>query len=139
MKLTFFEKDLFDRDAYEKPTISVNSQDTNQRELVKKIATPLSEGSFISGEKNKKIRTIRIPAEYLDFFVDGSKSTGSFKHIKLTSGEPEIVSRTTAPQVTKSINVSFNVNARLRALDETEREPTTIQDNPVTYQPYLIF
>ena len=138
MKLTFFEKDLFDRDAYEKPTISVNSQDTNQRELVKKIATPLSEGAFVSVEKNKSIRTIRIPAEYLDFFVDGSKSTGSFKHIKLTSGEPEIVSRTTAPQVTKPINVSFDVNARLRALEEDE-PVTELQLNRLTYEPILSF
>ena len=138
MKLTFFEKDLFDRDAYEKPTISINSQDTNQRELVKKITTPLSEGSFVSGEKNKKIRTIRIPAEYLDFFVDGSKSTGSFKHIKLTSGEPEIVSRTTAPQVTKSINVSFDVNANLRALAE-EQQTAQVQIRQLTYEPFLVF
>ena len=120
MKLTFFEKELFDNDAFEKPTISINSQDATQRELVKKIATPLSDGAFVSGEKNKAIRTIKIPAEYLDFFKDGTKFTGTFKHTKLTSGEPEIVSRTTAPQVTKPINVSFNVNANF------ERETTTV-------------
>ena len=141
MKLTFFEKELFDNDAFEKPTISINSQDATQRELVKKIATPLSDGAFVSGEKNKAIRTIKIPAEYLDFFKDGTKFTGTFKHTKLTSGEPEIVSRTTAPQVTKPINVSYNANVRLRALEvEIEREvpPTNIQVNPVSYEPYLI-
>ena len=145
MKLTFFEKELFDNDAFEKPTISINSQDATQRELVKKIATPLSDGAFVSGEKNKAIRTIKIPAEYLDFFKDGTKFIGTFKHTKLTSGEPEIVSRTTAPQVTKPIDVSFNVNANFeletirQEVPGVPRQSSGVSVSSINYEPFLIF
>ena len=120
MKLSFYEKELFDNEAFEKPTITINSIDKAQAEAVKKIATPLRDGAFLSTEKNTRIRNIKVPVEWVDFYTDGTSFTGKFKHTKLTSGEPEIVSRTTAPQVTKPINVSFDVNANF------ERETTTV-------------
>ena len=146
MRLTFFEKELFDQESFEKPTIAINSINPDQRSSVQKIKTKLSDGSFESEPKNKVIRKINIPAEVLNFYTNGAKFTGSFKHTKLTSGEPEIVSRTTAPQVTKPINVSFKNTIRLRALEEreTERETTDVtlpsSDNSArSYEPYLVF
>ena len=136
MKLTFFEKELFDSEAIEKPTISVNSISPAQTTAVQKITTKLANGAYISEPKNKRIRTIKIPAEFVNFFTDGTKFYGRFKHTKLTSGEAEIVSRTTAPQITKPINVSFKSTARLRALEETA--PNDVQVSHITYQPYFI-
>ena len=133
MKLTFFEKELFDNEAIEKPTISVNSNSQAQQESVQNIKNKLSDGAFVSETKTKKIRTVRIPAELVNFFIDGERFTGKFKHTKLTSGEPEIVSRTTAPQVTKQINVSFSSTARLRSLEEREIPTTTVNKISLLY------
>ena len=134
MKLTFFEKEVFDDNAIEKPTVS-----TTFGKDVDNIKSNYKK-QFISDAASKVFRHLYFPFEYLPFFTLGEKFRGKIKHANITSGEPEIISNTTDVAYNRAVNFKFKGTANLnRLLEDTGQvEPEAVVDIPArTYEPIL--
>ena len=127
MKLTFFEKNLFDQSAREKPAISTNDSQKTDLDNIKSDFTK----QYKSEALEKTVRQIKIPIEYLPFYSDGEKFTGKIKKTDITSGEREIVSTVDAPGRQLPIDVEFQATARLRSQQQIEQQNPEISFNNV--------
>ena len=127
MKLTFFEKNLFDQSAREKPAISTNDSQKTDLDNIKSDFTK----QYKSEALEKTVRQIKIPIEYLPFYSDGEKFTGKIKKTDITSGEREIVSTVDAPGRQLPIDVEFYATARLRTQQQIEQQNPNISFNNV--------
>ena len=138
MKLSFFEKEVFDSAAIEKPTVTTNDKGESD---VNKVKSDYKD-PFIAEESKEEIRGLRIGFEYLPFFVDGTSFKGKFKHTSITSGEPEINSRTQSPLVTKRIDVNLRNTVELQQL--SSEAVSALPETGLTiprrvYSPSLLF
>ena len=131
MKIKFFEKNIFDPTAREKPTIRTND----------KVKTGL--GNITSDYKKqyksepleRQIRQIKIPIENLKFYTDGSKFMGTFKKVDITSGEPEIISSVETAGRTKRINVELSTQITPEMQDEETSSDTQFIREPKLFNP----
>ena len=131
MKIKFFEKNIFDPTAREKPTIRTND----------KVKTGL--GNITSDYKKqyksepleRQIRQIKIPIENLKFYTDGSKFIGTFKKVDITSGEPEIISSVETAGRSKRINVELSTQITPEAQGEETSTDTQFIREPKLFNP----
>ena len=117
MKLTAFEKNIFDAKAVQPPTVSTGDASPSDINLIKQNPAV----AYNSSPSKPIIRQIDIPAEVVKLFTDGARFKGSFKWTKITSGEPEIIHNTEQPAVTKQIDVALRATADLSPLPEQEQ------------------
>ena len=108
MNLSFFEKNIFDPAAREKPTISTNDNVTDLDNIKSDYKK-----TYKSNPVSKILRNFLVPIEFLPFYQDGTKFVGEFKKVEVTSGEPEIISRVQAAEISKAINVNFEDDVRI--------------------------
>ena len=136
MKLSFFEKNLFDKQSREKPILRTNDTATG----LEKIRDDFTD-QYVSSELNRSVRQIKIPVEYLPFYTDGEKFYGDFKKTEITSGEPEIISNVSAPAKSQDINITLEAQARLANLLEGEQAvpKTEVRREGLQFEPKLNF
>ena len=118
MKLTAFEKNVFDKNAVQLPTVRTYSASQND---IKKITEDWTD-PYLSSSSKAIIRQFDTDIEYVPFMRGGESFNAKMKRVSVTSGEPEIVHNTSQPQVTKKIDVSLKATADLRNIEDEEEE-----------------